>query len=115
MPGLPAFPLATPGRLARLARVIAVPLILFALLSAGAGDVVRIKRGDTLSDIARRYHTTVAALRELNDIPGNNVIYAGDTLRLPGGAVASKPAPRKIAELPRYHTVVSGDTLIELA
>lgn len=43
-----------------------------------------IKRGDTLSGIAARYHTSVAALAQLNGIRNVNLIYAGASLRLPG-------------------------------
>ena len=42
---------------------------------------VTIKRGDTLSDIARRNGTTVAKLKQLNGIKGNN-IQAGKKLRV---------------------------------
>ena len=55
-----------------------------------------IKRGDTLSGIAARYHTSVSALAKLNGIKNVNLIYAGATLRLPGhsGASTFTPAPR---------------------
>ena len=43
-----------------------------------------IKRGDTLSGIAARYHTSVGALARLNGIKNVNLIYTGATLRLPG-------------------------------
>ena len=42
-----------------------------------------IRPGDTLSAIAKRYHTTVAALAGLNHISNPNLIYAGDTLLIP--------------------------------
>lgn len=42
-----------------------------------------IQPGDTLSHIARKYHTTVAALIKLNHIKDPDRIYAGDTLRVP--------------------------------
>lgn len=41
----------------------------------------KIRQGDTLGGIARRYGTTVAKLRQLNGIRGNN-IRAGKTLRV---------------------------------
>ncbi|WP_323843941.1 LysM peptidoglycan-binding domain-containing protein [Microbulbifer magnicolonia] len=47
-----------------------------------------IARGDTLSTIARRYETSVAAIREANKLRGNN-IRAGKTLLIPS---ASGPA-----------------------
>jgi membrane-bound lytic murein transglycosylase D len=43
----------------------------------------RIRPGDTLSTIARRFRTTVEALMELNDIDQPNLIKAGRLLRLP--------------------------------
>ncbi|MDQ1708694.1 MAG: hypothetical protein QOG49_79, partial [Frankiaceae bacterium] len=60
-----AFPFGSPRRAAGLGRALVVPLVLAGLLSAGAGNVIHVKRGDTLSQLAKRYHTTVAALREL--------------------------------------------------
>lgn len=44
-----------------------------------------IQRGDTLSALAKRYNTTVSALKNLNGIRDINKIYAGDTLLLPEG------------------------------
>ncbi|MEW5248490.1 LysM peptidoglycan-binding domain-containing protein [Microbulbifer sp. 2201CG32-9] len=44
-----------------------------------------IARGDTLSTIARRYETTVAAIREANKLRSNN-IRAGKTLLIPSAA-----------------------------
>ena len=42
---------------------------------------ITIKKGQTLSDIAKKYGTTVSALRRLNGIKGNN-IRAGKKLRV---------------------------------
>ena len=40
----------------------------------------KVKWGDTLSQIAQRYHTTVKHLVELNKIKNPNLIYAGEML-----------------------------------
>ena len=48
-----------------------------------------IKRGDTLSAIAKRYNTTVEELVRLNHISNPNLIYAGATLLIPLSGVAS--------------------------
>lgn len=49
-----------------------------------------IERGDTLSGIAARYGTTVQALMDANPkIRNPDLIYAGDTLNLPGSAGAA--------------------------
>ncbi len=42
-----------------------------------------IRSGDTLSEIAERFGTTVPILQQLNGISNPNVIYAGNTIRIP--------------------------------
>jgi LysM repeat protein len=44
----------------------------------------QIRRGDTLSGIAARFHTTVGALAKANGIRNPNLIIAGHSLRIPG-------------------------------
>ena len=43
----------------------------------------KIVRGDTLSHLARVYHTTVDELVRINHIADKNKIYAGDTILIP--------------------------------
>ena len=43
----------------------------------------KIKKGDTLTKIAKKYNTTVKKLAELNNIEDVNKIYAGNTLKIP--------------------------------
>ncbi len=45
----------------------------------------RIQRGETLSQIARRYGVSMQALADLNGIRVNSVIRYGQTLKLPAG------------------------------
>ena len=47
----------------------------------GGGKNVTIRNGDSLSEIAKRNHTTVAKLKKLNNIKGNS-IRAGKKLRV---------------------------------
>ena len=42
-----------------------------------------IKRGETLTSIARKHNTTVNILAELNNIKNVNLIISGATLQLP--------------------------------
>lgn len=57
--------------------------------AAGGAEVVKkyiqykIVRGDTLSHLARVYHTTVDELVRINHIKDKNKIYAGDTILIP--------------------------------
>ena len=42
-----------------------------------------IKRGDTLSALARKFNTTISSLMALNPhIKNPNLIYEGDTIRI---------------------------------
>jgi LysM repeat protein len=41
-----------------------------------------VRRGDTLSAIARRYGTSVAAIQRLSGIKNPNKIYVGQTIRV---------------------------------
>ena len=43
----------------------------------------KIKKGDTLSEIAKKYGTTVKKLQSINGIKNANKIYAGDTIKIP--------------------------------
>ena len=65
-----------------------------------------IQPGDTLSEIALRYGTTVSALAALNNIADPNLIYAGNTIRIPQGVDSGSPV---------YYTIRPGDTLSEIA
>lgn len=49
-----------------------------------------VVKGDTLSEIAVRYGTTVSALAELNDIDNVDLIYVGQKLTISGTAVPKK-------------------------
>jgi LysM repeat protein len=103
----------TRRRAVRLARTVAAPLLVAALVTAGSPGwgLYTIKQGDTLSDIAARYHTTVAKLVEVNGLPGNgNLIIAGRALKVPGAAAGTGGGSG-----PRHHTVVRGDTLSGIA
>ena len=51
--------------------------------SRGSGKTYTIRRGDTLSEIAERNHTTVAALKRANPGLNPNRIRPGKKIRLP--------------------------------
>lgn len=94
-------------------RTIAIPVLLAAALTGSASgySLIRIHRGDTLSAIALRYHTSVGLLVTLNHLPGDgDLIIAGENLKVPTGRSAT---PRGGGTT--YHTVVRGDTLDGIA
>lgn len=94
-----------------------------------------VRKGQTLSSIARHYGVSVAELKDANDLRGSTIIV-GQGLFIPGRASAAVPVPvaRPIAgppasqasvawtpepvapnTAPRVHTVRSGDTLWGIA
>ena len=52
-------------------------------LSAGTAATLHFVTCDTLSAIARRYHTTVAVLQRLNNITDPKKLRVGQVLKLP--------------------------------
>jgi LysM repeat protein len=63
-----------------------------------------VQPGDTLSEIAIRFGTTVTELVKLNNIKNPNLIYAGQILTLPGSSSG-----------PAIYTIQPGDTLSGIA
>ncbi len=77
-----------------------------------------VKSGDTLSAIASRYGTTVAALAAKNGISNPNLIKVGQRLIISGGSSSNAPAPVPSAPPPSTgatYRVKSGDTLSAIA
>jgi LysM repeat protein len=76
----------------------------------------RIQPGDTLSGIASRFHVSLGALEGANpQVHNPNLIYAGQTLNIPGQADSFQPAPAPAASSGGAYTVRSGDTLSGIA
>ena len=73
----------------------------------------RVRKGETLSSIARRYHTSVSALMKANRLRRSNHIVAGKSIKVPArGTAASQPATGTGST---RHVVRSGDSLWNLA
>src|SRR5690606_24658011 len=70
-----------------------------------------VKKGDTLSHIAKRFGTTVNELVRLNNIKNPNLIYVGQKLKINGTASSKNTSNSKA----QYYTVKKGDTLSHIA
>lgn len=96
---------------------IANPNLIYAgstLLVPASGErkqriIYVVRRGDTLSQIAFRYQTTVAEIVSFNSISNPNLIYPGQVLSI-NTANFDKGATSKLLYTVRY-----GDTLSEIA
>ena len=75
----------------------------------------RVRTGQTLSTIARRYRTSVRAIMRANNMRRSNFIRAGKRLKIPqrGYTIAKNSAPAKRAAVPSTgkHYVRKGDSL----
>lgn len=69
-----------------------------------------VQPGDTLSTVALRFNTSMAALQILNDIEDVRVIRAGQRLKLPTQRLAEEESPFWIA-----HRVRPGETASTIA
>jgi len=79
-----------------------------------SGDWYRVRRGDTLSKIARQFAIPVYKLKALNRLDGN-VIHVGQKLRLQTAAPERRAAVNDQDEEPHEYAVRSGDTLSKIA
>jgi len=74
----------------------------------------RVRRGETLSTIARKYGTSINAIIQANTISRKNYIVAGQLINIPQkGTVVYKTQKYEKTEpaKPATHTVKSGDSL----
>jgi membrane-bound lytic murein transglycosylase D len=55
----------------------------------------RVHRGDTLGRIAKRFGTSVRALKQRNQLPRSGIIYVGQVLQLPGKGRAMTASSQK--------------------
>jgi LysM repeat protein len=82
-------------------------------------NVYVVQPGDTLSQIAGRYNTTVATLAQLNGIVNPNIIRVGQRLVIPVPGGTTPPPPGNPTPVPstgaRTYVVQPGDNLFRIA
>jgi len=82
--------------------------------AAGATQIHKVTRGETLTGIANSYGTTTAALRDLNKLKKDGV-WVGQRLKVPAGTRTSSGTTAKASKKSSKHTVKRGDTLSAIA
>lgn len=83
--------------------------------AAHADESYRVRSGDTVSHIATRSGTTVAAIARANALADASRIRIGQVLTIPSAAGPSAPAAAAPAPAAARYTVVSGDTVSRIA
>jgi LysM repeat protein len=81
--------------------------------SGGGSGNYTVKAGETLSEIADRYGTTVNQLMRLNGLRDANDLWAGSRIQVPGASPRSSQAA--VNRNASRHTVQTGETLSEIA
>lgn len=76
----------------------------------------KIKRGDTISEIAERFGVSASMIRKWNNISGNNIV-AGKTLKIYSNTNSSTlgDITTKNTANANYHKVKSGETISQIA
>ncbi|KEF41131.1 MAG: hypothetical protein ER33_12910, partial [Cyanobium sp. CACIAM 14] len=87
--------------------LLALALAVVLPLPALAAEVI-VKPGETLSDIAARHNVSMSTLMKLNGISDPDLVEAGRSLTVPGGATRGRSAGGNV-------TVARGETLSEIA
>ncbi len=77
----------------------------------------RVESGETLSEIARRYHTTTSAIAEANNLEGTALVTDSKLIIpvSPAKAPPTRPASASYSKHPVRYTVRKGDTVLSVA
>ncbi|MCA9932524.1 MAG: LysM peptidoglycan-binding domain-containing protein [Anaerolineales bacterium] len=94
-------------------------------VTPSGGNVYTVQQGDTLGNIARHFDLQVQALAAANGLSNPNLIFVGQVLQIPDGAVetavptpppsTAAPTPEPAPEGSTTYTVQSGDSLYFIA
>lgn len=91
-------------------------------VASGADRTYRIRRGDTLSHIARRFGSSIREIQAANNLSRRSVLYPGKKLIIPvrgrrysRQASSSVSSSMKLNHGERAYTVRSGDNLYTIA
>lgn len=109
-------PFKTNASYAAATRVDAAETVFESLVKPKKPIYHKVVRGDSLSEIADRYRTSVSTLKRINNLRGDTVVL-GQRIKLPGNSNASRQTSSKNTKSgasnnrPSYHTVKRGESL----
>lgn len=85
-------------------------VVLGSTLFAGAASAqsIKVKKGDTLWDLSRKYDTTISKIKSENHLR-SDIIYVGQTLSINGKSTSSKSSSSSSSS--STYKVKSGDSL----
>ncbi|MGG1245060.1 LysM peptidoglycan-binding domain-containing protein [Bacillus cabrialesii] len=89
-------------------------VVLGSTLFAGAASAqsIKVKKGDTLWDLSRKYDTTISKIKSENSLR-SDIIYAGQTLSINGKSTSSKSSSSSLSS--STYKVKSGDSLWKIS
>ncbi|KJJ42077.1 D-gamma-glutamyl-meso-diaminopimelic acid endopeptidase [Bacillus subtilis] len=89
-------------------------VVLGSTLFAGAASAqsIKVKKGDTLWDLSRKYDTTISKIKSENNLR-SDIIYAGQTLSINGKSTSSKSSSSSSSS--STYKVKSGDSLWKIS
>ncbi|MED3603260.1 peptidoglycan endopeptidase LytE [Bacillus subtilis] len=89
-------------------------VVLGSTLFAGAASAqsIKVKKGDTLWDLSRKYDTTISKIKSENHLR-SDIIYVGQTLSINGKSTSSKSSSSSISS--STYKVKSGDSLWKIS
>ena len=112
--GTPAFVAVTPGT-PRPTTTTSPKAAVSRVATASPYTIYVVKKGDTLYSIAKRFHTDVPTLQQLNHITDPSKLAVGQKLKVPKPASASHPTPPTAKPGTKTYKVKPGDTLSSIA
>lgn len=92
---------------------IGATLISSLLVTPASANTYVVKKGDTLEQIAKKYHLTISTLKKTNKLT-SDIIYVNQKLTVSISKTTTNSSTKPITST-SYHTVVRGDTLSKIA
>jgi LysM repeat protein len=88
-------------------------IVSIAISGTASASTYKVKKGDSLSKIAYKYHTSIQELKKSNKLR-TDIIKINQVLQVPSPAIKPAPVKAKMGT-GTYYTIVRGDSLSKIA